>query len=259
MKEQEVQFKKRLQDLARTAYYREIPIFTDFLDLNELHMVHSFRPEDTGVSIRTFGGYEEAERQIAAFLPDALSYDCEDSEILSSMYPIRCIRISPCSKKFSEALNHRDYLGALVHLGIERSRLGDIVIKDQDAYVFCHAGLEEFLLQNITRIRHTTVKVSVIDDPQDLPRPQFQAIHGTVSSVRLDAMIALAFSSSRNSMLGLIEGGKVFVNGKLTVSNGHPLKPDDIVSVRGYGKFRYEGILNTTKKGRYSVIVQKYV
>ena len=56
MKEQEVQFRKRLQDLARTAYYREIPVFTDFLDLNELQMVHSFRPEETGVTIRTFGG-----------------------------------------------------------------------------------------------------------------------------------------------------------------------------------------------------------
>ena len=260
MKEQEVQFRKRLQDLARTAYYREIPVFTDFLDLNELHMVHSFRPEETGVTIRTFGGYEEAERQIAAFLPNALSYDYgENEEMPLSMYPIRCIRISPLSKKFSETLTHRDYLGALIHLGIERSRLGDIVIKDQDAYVFCHAQMEEFLLQNITRIRHTTVKVSVVTDPADLPKPRFQEIHGTVSSVRLDAMIALAFSSSRSSMLGLIEGGKVFVNGKMVVSNGHPLKPEDIVSVRGYGKFRYDGMAGTTKKGRCSVTVQKYI
>ena len=117
MKEQEVQFRKRLADLARTAYYREIPVFTDFLDLNELHMVHSFRPEEAGVMVRTFGGYEEAERQIAAFLPDALSYDYgENEELFLSMYPIRCIRISPCSGKFSEALTHRDYLGALIHL-----------------------------------------------------------------------------------------------------------------------------------------------
>ena len=260
MKEQVVQFSKRLADLARTAYYREIPVFTDFLDLNELHMVHSFRPEEAGVMIRTFGGYEEAERQIAAFLPDALSYDYgENEELFLSMYPIRCIRISPCSGKFSEALTHRDYLGALIHLGIERSRLGDIVIKGQDAYVFCHAQREEFLMQNITRIRHTTVKVSAVENPDDLPKPQFQEIHGTVSSVRLDAMIALAFSSSRSSMLGLIEGGKVFVNGKMVVSNGHPLKPEDIVSVRGYGKFRYDGMAGTTKKGRCSVTVQKYI
>ena len=171
----------------------------------------------------------------------------------------QCIRISPCSGKFSEALTHRDYLGALIHLGIERSRLGDIVIKGQDAYVFCHAQMEEFLMQNITRIRHTTVKVSAVENPDDLPKPQFQEIHGTVSSVRLDAMIALAFSSSRSSMLGLIEGGKVFVNGKMVVSNGHPLKPEDIVSVRGYGKFRYDGMAGTTKKGRCSVTVQKYI
>ena len=70
---------------------------------------------------------------------------------------------------------------------------------------------------------------------------------------------SLAFSSSRSSMLGLIEGGKVFVNGKMVVSNGHPLKPEDIVSVRGYGKFRYDGMAGTTKKGRCSVTVQKYI
>ena len=110
MKEQEVQFRKRLADLARTAYYREIPVFTDFLDLNELHMVHSFRPEEAGVMIRTFGGYEEAERQIAAFLPDALSYDMEDTETKDGSlpygweFPFVCICIRPLHEKYTDKL-----------------------------------------------------------------------------------------------------------------------------------------------------------
>ena len=79
-------------------------------------------------------------------------------------------------------------------------------------YVFCHSRMREFLEENVTRIRHTSVIVQQITQAEDLPRPQFQSIRGTVASVRLDSVIALAFSSSRSSMLGLIEGGKVFVN-----------------------------------------------
>lgn len=257
MKEQDAIFKKRLQDLVRTAYYRDIATFTDFLDLNELHMVHSFRPEENGVEIRYFGGYEGAERQIAAFLPDALSYEGETDSML--FFPIDCLKISPCSKKFCEKLSHRDYLGALVHLGIDRCKLGDIVIREQDAYLFCHEQMTEFLLQNLDRVRHTSVMVTRLLNPEDLPGPELKEIRGTVASVRLDSMIALAFSSSRSGMLGLIEDGKVFVNGKMVVSNGHPLKPGDVVSVRGHGKFRYEGMENTTKKGRIYVVVNRYI
>ena len=251
MTREEQQLEKHFRDLARTAYQRGIVVFSDFLNLNELNIFQSLRPEFSYLKMESFGGYELAERQIAVFRPEA--------PVFYADYPICCLKITPLNVKFAESLNHRDYLGALIHLGIERSRLGDIVIKGQDAYVFCHAQMEEFLMQNITRIRHTTVKVSAVENPDDLPKPQFQEIHGTVSSVRLDAMIALAFSSSRSSMLGLIEGGKVFVNGKMVVSNGHPLKPEDIVSVRGYGKFRYDGMAGTTKKGRCSVTVQKYI
>lgn len=257
MKEQDAIFKKRLEDFSRTAYYRDIAIYTDFLDLNELHMVHSFQPKEGRITIRFFGGYDEAERQIAAFLPDALSY--EEEQVIFSDFPIACLKISPASKKFCEKLSHRDYLGALIHLGIERCKLGDIVLKDQEAYLFCHRQMADFLLHNLDKIRHTAVKITEVTDVHDFPRPQRKEIQGTVASVRLDAMIALAFSSSRSSMLGLIEGGKVFVNGKMVVSNGHPLKEGDIISVRGYGKFQYEGMKYTTKKGRCSVTVSRYI
>lgn len=257
MKEQEVVFKKRLQDLSRMAYFRNTTTFTDFLDLNELHIVHSFRPEESEIKIRFFGGYEGAERQIAAFLPDALSFEEEYENLIP--YPIECIRISASAKKYSEKLTHRDFLGALVHLGIDRSKLGDIVIKEESAYVFCHEQMTEFLMQNLTRVRHTNITIQKITNPKDLPKPELKPIQGTVASVRLDSMIALAFSTSRSSMLGLIEGGKVFVNGKMVVSNGHPLKDGDIVSVRGYGKFGFSGETRMTKKGRCSVTVYLYV
>ena len=253
MEKEEILLKKRIQDLARTAYQRDYVTFSDFLDLNEQNIVHSLKPEELGASVRFFGGYEGAERQIAAFLPDALSYEADIP------YPLACLRIEPLSRKFSEPLTHRDYLGALVHLGIERAMLGDILVRQQEAYVFCHSRMREFLEENVTRIRHTSVIVQQITQAEDLPRPQFQSIRGTVASVRLDSVIALAFSSSRSSMLGLIEGGKVFVNGKLVTSNGYQPREGDLISVRGMGRFRYQGGGGQSKKGREYVTLLRYI
>ena len=70
-----------------------------------------------------------------------------------------------------------------------------------------------------------------------------------VSSVRLDALIALAFKASRSSMVSFIEGGHVFVNGKLITSNGYEPKEGDIISVRGKGRFIFDGVSHQTKKG----------
>lgn len=252
MKEQEIIFKKRLHDLARTAYFKNRTVYTDFLNLNELHIVHSFQPEESDVTISFFGGYEEAERQIAAFIPDAFSFEAD-------AFPISCIHITPVSAKFAEPLTHRDFLGAILHLGIDRSKIGDILVEEKQAYVFCHEQMASFLMENIYKIRHTNVQLELITEKERLPKPKMKEIHGTVASIRLDSMIALAFSNSRSSMMGLIEGGKVYVNGKMTTSNGHPLKPGDIVSVRGYGKFRYDSANGNTRKGRISVSVSLYV
>ena len=102
------------------------------------------------------------------------------------------------------------------------------------------------------------MKISRVDNPEHFPTPQFETISGTCASVRLDSLIGLAFQSSRSSMVSFIEGGQVFVNGKLITSNGYEPKDGDIVSVRGKGRFRYEGIWGQTKKGRYSIKLSRY-
>ncbi len=101
----------------------EIVIFSDFLNLNELNILHT-TPKDMFLSkYETYGGYDLAERQMVAFLPDALYYDYD--------YPNQVIEVTPSSKRFAEDLTHRDYLGAIMNLGIERSKVGDIIVKDQ--------------------------------------------------------------------------------------------------------------------------------
>lgn len=243
--------RKRLIELSNQAYSRDIVTFSDFLNLNELHILHTTPKDMLLTRYETYGGYDMSERQMAAFLPDALYYDYQ--------YPIQIIEISPVNRKFAEELSHRDYLGAVMNLGIERCKLGDILIEDGKAILFAKEELAGYIMEHLTRIRHTTVKTSILPAFEDSYEPRYEELKGTVASVRLDTVLSLAYPLSRSKVTGLIEGARVFVNGKLVTSNGYRLKEGDILSVRKMGRIGYNGILSETKKGRYMVSIRKYI
>ena len=212
-------FIKRIRELANLSYQRDIVTFSDFLNLNEQNIINDRKNQMPGVVMECFGGYEQAERQMVAFHPDALLFPWK--------YPIKCLKAEPLAAKHT-------------------------------AWIFCHEKIADYIIENLTRVRHTTMKLSMVDNPEHIPEPEFQEINGTCASVRLDALIGLAFQTSRNSMVPFIEGGQVFVNGKLITSNGYEPKDGDIISVRGKGRFRYEGVSRQTKKGRNSVKLLRY-
>ncbi len=250
--EREELFTKRMQELCRMAYQRDIVLFSEFLDLHEQNMVHSLdRRLLNGVHIEFSGSYGTAERQMAAFVPDALCYVWN--------YPFVCLQIRPDSPKYAQTLSHRDFLGAMLHLGIERSVLGDILVEENQALVFCHEKMADFLMQELTMIRHTAVSVTPYEGDPGVLTPKTEEITGTVASVRLDSVIALAFHTSRSQVSSLIPEGRVFVNGKLVTSNGYHLNDGDLISVRGMGKFRFDTCLSRTKKGRELVRVYRFV
>ena len=251
MQKEEVMLQKRLIELSKIAYQRDIVTFSDFLNLNELNILHSIPKNELHTKYVTFGGYEYSERQMVAFLPDALCYEYE--------YPISILKISPLQKKFSEELSHRDYLGSIMNLGIDRTKLGDIVVEEDYAILFACESLESYLKEELTRIRHTSVMITRLEQQDFIYVPKVQEIKGSVSSVRLDSLLALAFHSSRSKLVAYIEAGKVFVNGKLVTSNGYQVKENDIISVRGLGRFRYKEVSSQTKKGRCFVTVELYV
>ena len=244
-------FLKRIRELANLSYQRDIVTFSDFLNLNEQNMVSSLKRQFPQIVMETFGGYENAERQMVAFHTDALAFTWE--------YPIDCLKIEPKAIKFSESLTHRDYLGALLNLGIERSVIGDIVVQEKAAWFFCQNKMTDFFLDNLCRVRHTNILITKVDDLDELPRPKLEAINGTCASVRLDSLISLAFKASRSSMVSYIEGGQVFVNGKLITSNGYEPQEGDIISVRGKGRFIFDGMSHQTKKGRCGVRILRYI
>lgn len=262
MQKEELLLEKHFIDLSRQAYHRNIVTYSDFMNLNEQNILYSIPKDKLYTGFVVFGGYDLAERQMAAFLPDALSFrDNTEANQVSELFEseLSVLHISPLNKKYSESLTHRDYLGAILNLGIERSMIGDILITDLEALVFVKSQMQDFLMEHISRIRHTSVMAN-IDELTDFQyEPRYEEIKGTVASIRLDSLLSVAFSASRSKLSSLIEGGKVFVNGRLITSNAYQVKEHDIISVRGLGKFEFVETLALTKKKRTYVLLRKYV
>ena len=251
MQKEEQLLQKRFTELSKIAFQRNIVMYSDFLNMNELNILHTLPNDLLFSKYESFGGYDLAERQMVAFLPDALYYDI--------VYPFQVCKIAALNAKYAENLSHRDYLGAILNLGIDRSKIGDILVMENEAIIFVQESMAEFICNELTRIRHTTVLTTMIDSQDFHYEPKQEEITGTVASVRLDSLLSLAFSSSRSKLVGLIEGGKVFVNGKLITTNSYQMKEDDIVSVRGMGKFKYIKTLSMTKKNRAFIQINKYI
>lgn len=249
----EIILSRRYLELAKSAYHKGICIYTDFLNLNEISIFHSMERELPPIPYSMYGGYEGAERVKICFHGnlenEKLNLDHLTKEYLEN-YPIVCLHISPLNEKFAQELDHRDYLGAIMNVGTNRNRIGDILIQGKEAYCYCDDMISQYIMMNLERIRHTNVRIELAKEDKVFTEQNYKEVTGSVSSFRLDAMIALAFHTSRSSITGLIEGEKVYVNAKIVTSNSYVLKEGDIVSVRGYGKFKFLSQGNLSKKGR---------
>ena len=126
------------------------------------------------------------------------------------------------------------------------------------AYVYVKSEIANYIIENLFKIKHTNVSITILEYTDIEVLPNFKEITGTISNVRLDSIIATAFNSTRSSILSYIEERNVFINGKLTVSNGAGVKNGDIISVRGKGRFIFDGVIKETKKGRNLIKLRLY-
>lgn len=244
MNEQEL-CKKRLIDLSKQADIKGIVTFSGFLNLNEQNIYHMAQ-NALYTRGKLFGGYDSAERQMVAFIPDALYYDFE--------YPIKCIHIVPKYPKFAEKLTHRDILGALMNLGIERNRLGDILCFEEDYYVFCDEGIFSFIMAELQKIRHTMVDLLEECDYSHLQANiRLEEQYDMIASNRIDCIIAKAFHLSRSESAELLSAEKVFINGKCITNCNQSCDNGAIISVRGKARFIFEDCKSTSKKGKLRV------
>ncbi len=240
---------KRFIELANTCYFRNTPVFSDFLDLNEQTVFLSCIKELPPVNFKLDGGYNTAERKIVCFLP---------IETEHYFLPARVIKIEPAHAKFAGKCSHRDYLGSIMNLGIDRSKIGDLVLHDDVCYVLCKDSIYEYISDQLSTVRHTKVVCSEASFEDVEGNITYDIISGTVASIRLDSILTVAFKESREHMKNYILAEKVFVNGKCITRTDFILKEEDIVSVRGLGKFQFDSVGNETRKGRIYVKVKKY-
>ncbi len=250
--EQDTLLKRKLTDLAEKAYQQNIYTYSNFLSMSELSIYHQMDSDLRFIPSSTYGGNDACERQIVQFgSADLFGYE--------GTYPIQLIRISPLLAKFSDTLTHRDFLGAILNLGIDRSLIGDIIIRNNCGYVFCMDHIADYILDNLTKIKHTNIKCEYCDQNLSDIKPHIEHIECIAASNRIDAVAATLTKLSRSKVIELFRTQKIFINGKVMENNSYMLKPNDILVIRGLGKFIYDGCGNETRKGRMYVQLQKYI
>ncbi len=242
----------RINELAEKSYSENRFVFTDFLDMSQLSAFYSLERDLEYVGTTVSGGTEGCERCMVRFgSPDSSGYD--------EAFPIVLLHISPVQKKFSDTLTHRDFLGSVIGLGIERTKLGDIIVRDNEGYIFVSESISEYILENLSKVKHTNVRVKKCLDIPEAVAPKFSEESIIVSSNRLDAIIARVYKLSRDLAVRYISEGKVFLSGRQMTENAKQLRAGDTVSVRGKGKFIFEGEGGNTKKDKLYINIKKYV
>ncbi len=242
----------RLLDLAERAFQKNTYTYSNFLSMADQAILLDGERTFSFVSYSMFGGVEGNERQMVAF-------GNEEMFGYKPTFPISCLRIKPLALKFAEDLNHRDVLGALMNLGVERDVLGDLMLREKEVYIFCLESMADYIMEKLTRIRHTSVMCELIEEIPDYLKPQRKEERNTVASLRLDVVVACAYNLSRSKSYELLTEQRIAVNGRVNENRSHVLKQGDVISVRGYGKFELTSVLGETKKGKIAIMISKYV
>ena len=259
----------RIKELSNKTFQNEYTTHTDFLSVSEQALLHDAMrklgvPDQSnrigGAEYLLWGGYEDSERRVCAFLPSYMDADSFILQETDAPEVVSCLHISPVQVRFADDLSHRDYLGALMNLGIDRGQIGDILIdrSDSSAYCFVLKTMAEYICRELCRVKHTTVLAAEVPPGKCAVRPEFEEREGSVASERLDAVLAFVFRLARGKAQELIDREAVIVDGRTAHSGGSSLKAGSRVSVRGFGKFIYTGVVTSTKKGRLFVRVNIY-
>lgn len=247
MPNEEERLLRRFEELAERARARGIWTFSRFLTPAEQAALKKL---PAGRAALLLGGRPGAERALAAFGPAG-----EDTPPEA---PIVCLRIAPTAPKFAQALTHRDFLGALMALGIKRELLGDLVVEENCGWLFCDPAAASFIRQNLDRVSRTAVGVTRPDTAPALPAAQPEVSQVAAASARLDALVAAVYDLSRSESRALFQTGRVFVNGGPADDPAAQPDPGDIVSVRGLGRFEFAGESGETRRGRLRADVRVY-
>lgn len=225
------------------------PKFSSFLDGRQRRLAEEVLRQMHCTRYVYEGGSAYAERKMLGVYPDYMEAD-------ALVWPMQVLRFV-FHKNY--VLSHRDVLGSLMALQIKRELLGDIYVAEGLAEIVVQESIAEFIRTNVQKIGRVGVQVETADALTLAAEPKLKALTGTVASFRLDSVLSLATGLSRTKAMELIPAGKVTVNYLLADSPSLLLKPQDVISVRGYGKYLLGEEIHMTKKNRYFITIYQYL
>ena len=241
----------RVLDRAKQASERNIPAATDFLSpaqqAQAADLLHAAGIPETAY-IR-WGGYDGAERKRLLFLPEWMA-EPDGTEIAAVRAACRS----------GGDLTHRDFLGSLMALGLTREKIGDILVEKGGCQVLLDPSMTDFLLQNWDSAGREKLTVTPLPlSALAVPHAAVKELRDTVSSLRLDNVLAAGFSVSRGKAAEAVEKGAVQVNWTVCQKPDKPVAAGDTITCRGMGKCVLDSVGGPTKKGRLPVVIRRFV
>ena len=241
----------KVWDKIQTGIRKNIPASTCFLTLRELDMTRYLFGAMDG--LHAFGGYEGAERQMLIYLPDYL----EESALTDEDSPLVCLRATFYE---GDTPTHRDFLGALMGAGIAREVVGDICVGKGSCEFFVTDEIAPYLLQNFTGAGRTKLHLERISLQEvQVPEPEVKEIRDTLASLRLDSVISSGFRVGRSQAAQYVTAGRVAIDGLPCEKPDKAVVEGAKISVRGLGKIKLKSVNGQTKKGRISVVIDRYI
>ncbi len=241
----------KVWDKIQSGIRKNIPASTRFLTLRELDMTRYLFGQLDGLV--AFGGYAEAERQMLVYLPEYLT----ESYLTETDSPLACLRATFFQ---GDTPSHRDFLGALMGAGIAREAVGDICVGKGSCDFFVTREIAPYILQNFTGAGRTRVHLEEIPLSQvEVPESETKQIRDTLASLRLDSVISSGFRIGRSAACQYIAAGRAAINGLPCEKPDKPVEEGAGISVRGLGKIKLTSVNGQTKKGRISVVIDRYV
>lgn len=200
----------------------------------------------SGVTIDSYGIFEECDRRIIVF---------NKEEYIEP--PLSLVKVV-CNTKFVN-LEHRDYLGSIMALGIKRNKLGDLIMAEEGiCYFATYINMAEYIIDNLHKIKNLACKCKMLEDFSDSPKPSFKENIVICSSRRLDNVVAAITNSSRSKAVELIEKGAVLLNYRSHSNKSLEVPVDSRLTIRGFGKFKVMDTIGKTKNDREKIIILKY-
>lgn len=244
----------RVLDKLELAQNRSVPAHSPFLSPAEQACVTDLLHAAGHPRHFFFGGFEGAERQICVFLPDWQ----EQEDWLAD--PEECVCALRAAFPKDADPSHRDVLGALMGLGITREKLGDILIGDGRCDVLCLTDAAPILLSQWDSVGRWRIKLQPVSLVQlEVKPPEVRTVRDTVATLRLDAVLASGFSTSRGKAADLISAGRVMVNHRECTKTDRAVEQGDVLTCRGLGKCVIKEVLGQSRKGRILLVLERYM